>query len=51
MGDGSSTSSKLDKAGQNPTSALLDRAWVGGATRQLFDVMAFQDVHVEDRRR
>ena len=45
---------ELDKAGQNPARVLMDRARVGGATRQLFDVMDWKSManakrsHLED---
>ena len=45
---------ELDKAGQNPARVLMDRARVGGTTRQLFDVMDWKSManakqsHLED---
>ena len=45
---------ELDKAGQNPARVLMDQARVGGATRQLFNVMDWKSManakrsHLED---
>jgi len=45
---------ELDKTGQNPARALMDRARVGGTTRQLYDAMDWKSManakrsHLED---